>query len=304
MSKDLSAVFAQKFFVEEFLRTRRCDLSVAAFANIFIWGDFFDFEFKPAGENLLVMARSELGTFGYLPPLGTTIAPAALEECFRIMESENRSELMTRIENVAEEDVPFFPEGKFIVTKKYDEYGYDREDLSSYAGNAYKSKRAAYNQFVKGYAHQYLPFDPAFKKQCLELYVAWAQNRRELFEDDVFQQMLEDSRKVLERVLNDGAAVGIIGRVVLVDDKVVAFTFGYPVNDEVFCVLFEVTDLNFKGAAAFIFREFCRDAQVARYPFINAMDDFGMENIRSTKVSFRPVRLWPVYSVTRKRPHG
>ena len=301
MAKDLSALLAQKELIAEYLRVRPCDLSVAAFANIYIWGDFFDFEFRRIDDSLILLARDDQGCFCYLPPLGADLKESVIDECFRVMARENKSEAMTRIENVCEEDLRFFPKEKFAWSKKYDEYGYDREDLTTLAGNAYKSKRSAYNQFVKAYLYQYLPYEPSMKEQCCQLYAAWAENRRELFEDDVFQQMLEDSRRVLERVLDDGGQVGIVGRVVMVEGRLTAFTFGYPVNNEVFCVLFEVTDLNVKGAAVFIFREFCRDPAVSRFRFINAMDDFGMENIRATKASFRPVKLWPVYSVTQRK---
>ncbi len=301
MLKDLSALLAQKDLFTEYLRRRPCDLSVAAFPNVYIWADFFDFEFRRIEDALVVLARDEMGCFCYLPPLGSDVKESVIDECFRVMALENRSAAMTRIENVSEADLRFFPKEKFIWTKKYDEYGYDREVLSVLSGNAYKSKRSACNQFVKTYPHQYLPYEPVMQEHCLRLYSAWAENRRELFEDAVFQQMLEDSRRVLGRVLEDGSQVGIVGRVVEVEGQMVAFTFGYPVNDEVFCVLFEVTDLSVKGAAVFIFREFCRDPEVSGFCFINAMDDFGMENIRATKASFRPVRLWPVYSVTRRK---
>jgi len=82
-----------------------------------------------------------------------------------------------------------------------------------------------------------------------------------------------------------------------VQGEVVAYTFGYPLNDDTFCVLFEVTDLSFKGLAAFIFSRFCSDDAVKRFEFINAMDDFEAAALTQAKMSWRPVRLEPVYTV-------
>jgi hypothetical protein len=46
----------------------------------------------------------------------------------------------------------------------------------------------------------------------------------------------------------------------------------------------------------------CRDADVLKYNFINGMDDFGMDKVRQTKMSFHPGALLPAYVVT-KRTH-
>ena len=78
-----------------------------------------------------------------------------------------------------------------------------------------------------------------------------------------------------------------------------AYTFGYPLNEQTFCVLFEIADLFCSGLGVFIFREFCRDAALTPYKFINVMDDFELNNIQRTKDSYRPVVLFPCYVVSR-----
>ena len=65
-------------------------------------------------------------------------------------------------------------------------------------------------------------------------------------------------------------------------------------------ILFEIADLNIKGLPVFIFREFCKDKEIQGYSFINCMDDFGLDNIRATKLSFRPFKVLPTYAVSRK----
>jgi hypothetical protein len=108
--------------------------------------------------------------------------------------------------------------------------------------------------------------------------------------------MLQDSAQAFGRMLDDYDALGIIGRVVLVDGKLIACTFGMPVNEETFCVLFEVADLSYKGVAAFIFRQLCED--VAPYRCINIMDDSGLESLRTVKESYRPLRRVSAYIAT------
>ena len=66
-----------------------------------------------------------------------------------------------------------------------------------------------------------------------------------------------------------------------------AYTFGFEITKDMFCVLLEVCDLKFKGISEFIFREFSREMN--QYKYINAMDDSGLENLRISKLSYHPI---------------
>jgi hypothetical protein len=85
-----------------------------------------------------------------------------------------------------------------------------------------------------------------------------------------------------------------------VKGRVAGYTFGYRLDEKTFCVLCEITDLALKGLSVFIFRELCRDAALLSFPMINVMDDSGMENIRRTKLSFRPVQIISNYVISLK----
>jgi uncharacterized protein len=64
-----------------------------------------------------------------------------------------------------------------------------------------------------------------------------------------------------------------------------------------FCILYEITDLGIKGLAQFIFRRFSQELK--GYKYINIMDDSGLENLRKTKLAYKPTRLIPAYIVSR-----
>jgi len=81
--------------------------------------------------------------------------------------------------------------------------------------------------------------------------------------------MLEENRGVHELVMRYYNQLGLIGRVVLVEGQVKAYSFGFPLGGNMFCVLFEITDLDIKGLPVYIFREFCRDEVLEQYQFIN-----------------------------------
>lgn len=290
----------QRVMVERYLKESPGRLSAFSFANIFVWQDFFRFDFKVIRGSLCVFAQNSIGCFLYLPPLGRNVTPEAVGECFRIMEGVNRGSGVTRIENVNAEQLPLFPGGEFRHFRKAYDYCYYKNDIVSLRGNPYKSKRSSCNQFVNNYAHRYVPYEEGMADECLALYRLWACARESACRDDVYRQMLRENAKVHERVLRYCRRLGLTGRVVTVDGNIKAYTFGFSVGGDMFCVLSEIADPGIKGLAVYIFREFCRDPALRPYRFVNAMDDFGMDNIRRTKLSFRPCALLPSYVVAKK----
>lgn len=296
-----TALLERKELVQQYLREAPGLLSSFSFINIFTWQEFFQFEFEVIDENLCVFARHDAGTFLYLPPLGKNVSAKTIEACFERMEKVNRVKGVSRIENVPARQLTLFPADEFSHYNKGCEYCYDREDIAALTGNPYKSKRSAYNHFVKNHSFQYLPYEDAMREDCAALYRDWAQSRRPVYANNaVSLQMLEENAGVHQLALRHYKYLGLTGRVVTIDGKIMAYTFGYPLNTETFCVLFEIADLSFNGLGVFIFREFCRDAELAPYKFINVMDDFELRNIQRAKSSFHPAVLLPSYTVTRK----
>ncbi|MDP2653639.1 MAG: hypothetical protein Q8Q08_06370 [Candidatus Omnitrophota bacterium] len=296
MSDDL---LKQKPLFDRYAAACACPLSAFSFVSVFTWADFFRFEFRAIEDNLCVFASDDIGTFLYLPPLGREFSPKAADAAFEFMHQANRGRGVSRIDNVPESWRRHFPEDRFRHQSKGHEYIYVREDIALLSGNAYKSQRALCNYFVKHYDFEFRFFAAGDTAACLDLYDRWSADRREKNTDAVYRQMLDDNRRVHERIMRFASALGLTGRVISVDGTVRAYTFGYALTPEIFCILCEVADLQFKGIAVTIFRALCDDGDIRRFRFVNAMDDFAMANVARTKMSFKPAILWPSYTVTR-----
>ncbi len=311
-----SDLFHHKKVIDEFLQGANHWLSGFSFVSIFIWSDFFDFRIEMINEQLCVFAYNQLGCFLYLPPLRkkstedggqrnfveAKIFLSTVQECFQIMEKTNQGNGISRIENVDAVNLQLFPREKFAWFNKTYEYFYFKEDLVSLKGNVFKSKRSSYNHFIKNYSYEFFPFKKEMSPACLRLYEQWLKNRLGKSSDDVYNQMLYENKDVHTLALKHYEELGLLGRVVVVDGEIKGYSFGFPLNKDVFCILFEITELAIKGLSVYIFREFCADPQLRNYKFINAMDDFGMRNIESVKLSFRPRVLFSSYVVTQRLP--
>lgn len=297
----INVALNQKVLVEEYLKTENHFLSAFSFVNIFAWRDFFDFRFEVINDELCVFAHQAGACFLYLPPLGPTPSFNTIEGCFERMEEINKGNGVSRIENVHEKQLPFFPPEEFDYFKKGYEYCYYRKDLAALKGNAYKSKRNACNYFTRHYQFKFLPFDYSMGQECAHLYTRWANNRQVKYQDEIYLTMLEENKIVHRSVLRNYAELGLVGRVVMVNDGIEGYSFGFPLASDIFCVLFEIVNLEIKGLPVYVFREFCRDPQLKPFKFINVMDDFGLPQIERTKLSFQPCVLFPAYVVTRKK---
>jgi hypothetical protein len=294
-----------KPLVDRYLDEIPRQLSAFSFVNIFAWQEFFQFDFKVIDGNLCIFAQNAVGCFLYLPPLGSNVSAGVVEACFQMMEDANQGSGVTRVENVGEQHLPLFPADRFSYFHKGYEYCYYREDLVALRGNPYKSKRSSYNCFVRRYACRYAAYEPEMLTECMALYRRWARGRREIYADDIYGHMLRENEKVHELVLRYYQPLGLTGRVVMVDGGIKAYSFGFAGLEDMFCVLFEVADLSVQGLPVYMFRELCNDPDARGCRFINVMDDFGLDNIRKTKMSFRPSVLLPAYVVTKREGvHG
>ena len=289
-------LLTKKSLIESYLAQRPRQLSSLSFVNMFLWSREFSFDLQEINQNLCVFASHGLGTFMYFPPLGKEYFPQTIDQCFAVMQERNRGRGVSRIENVSENELTLFSIEKFLCRPKSSEYLYSRAALAALQGQDYKSKRHEYNLFQKKYAAQYQAFAPEMIGQCGGLYDRWAAGRRQKYSDEVYRQMLAENQQVHRLGMEYFQELGLVGRVVLIGGEIVAYTFGYALTEEIFCVLFEVADLQYHGLPVYIFTEFCRDPEIARFPMINVMDDFGVKNLEKTKLSFRPAAMIPSYT--------
>jgi hypothetical protein len=286
----------------EYLRFSERELAAYAFENIYIWEKLYNIKWAIIEANLCVFFRDKLGCFLYLAPLGEKINPAAVEAAFYIMDRTNKNKEISRIENVQEKDFGLLSQLGLDCKPKPGDYIYAREGLAALAGGRFKSQRASFNYFRKNYISEFMDLRREDKDTCLKLYDSWARQKSAKIKDNLYQGLIQDSRRVLQAALNSYKELGLSGKLIKINSQTKAFTFGYPLNASTFCILYEITDLSLKGLAQFIFAQFCRSLQ--QYKYINIMDDSGLKNLRKVKLSWRPLRLAPAYIAKRKNAQG
>jgi uncharacterized protein len=272
-------------------------LAAFSFANIYIWRCLYDISWVVIANNLCIFFRDKIGCFMYLPVLAKERQPEVIKQAFTIMDSINKNKDISRIENIEQEDLEYYRALGYLSHDKYPDYLCLRSDLALLKGNKFKSQRAACNYFIKHYDFDSRNFRLTDQAQCLSLFGTWIKERKTQSNDNGYCGMLEDSRKVILEATANYKQLGLEGIVIRVNQEIKGFSFGYRLNNNTFCILYEITDLTIKGLAQFIFRKFSEELQ--DYKYINIMDDSGLDNLRKTKLAYKPVHLIPAYIVTR-----
>ena len=220
-----------------------------------------------------------------------------VSSAYQFMLDTSRNPHIVRIENVPQEMTSFFEENGFCVRPKETEYLYETAALAKLRGDRYKQQRHAYNAFAARYPTAKLrPYCPDYQDECLALYDRWREARSEKYDDPLYNAMLDDSESAHRIGVSEAEALGLVSRIVRINGGIKGYTFGYPLNTDTFCILFEITDLSVNGLAQFIYREFCRELKDT-YRRVSAMDDSGLENLKRVKRSYHPCQLIPSYNI-------
>lgn len=286
-----------KSLFDSFSSKIHTNLSSYAFAPIYVWRDHFQYFWTLSNDHFCVFVKQAEDYFIPILPLGKPFCLDVVNSAFHYCLSTNQNRQIARIENVPEQMLQVFQQEGYHCVQQQFEYIYRTDELALLNGNRYKSKRNAYNTFIDNHpSAKLVPYHKSDQEECMELYLCWRESRSDDNEDDIYLAMLEDSKSAHNIGITHTEELGLIGRVVRIHGELKAYTFGYPLNSDMFCVLFEIADLNINGLSQFIYREFCLEL-MSSYKWINAMDDSGLENLKRVKRSYHPTNIIPSYTV-------
>lgn len=304
---------------EKFLDKVDVDISDYTFAANYIWlgnsSGFYTVINKCFC--LFVITGGELTML--LPPIGKKKnVDKAIVRCFEIMNANNSSPYFARIDYVQASIVEEFVQSEdeaqsmfemlehYIIEKKLVDYVYEVDKLIELRGNSYHTKRTEINRFKKSYPDSYIEILDSEKHSegIMNLFNKWVADRVRYMpreEAEIFLEGIHQERHAVKRMLKHYDALGLTGLVIYIDGEIKGFTAGERINGDTACVIIEKTDFEVLGCAQYIFREFSSLLkEVYGIAFINVGDDMGFENLKKVKMSYRPFKLIPKYTIYRK----
>ena len=267
---------------------RNCDLS---FSNLCSWSFLYDTKFAVV-DNFLVFKFWAGEQLAYMMPIGTGDLKAILRKLIEDADKEKQSFCMLGVCSNMRVDLETTLPSQFVFTedRDYADYIYLKSDLSTLKGKKFQSKRNHINRFRNTYPdYEYTPITPDRIQECLDLEAEWCK-----VNNCDQQEGTGNERRALIYALHNFEALGLTGGILHVNSKIVAFTFGMPINHETFGVHVEKADTNIEGAYAMINYEFANRIP-EQYIYINREEDLGIEGLRKAKLSYQPVTILEKY---------
>ncbi|MBR5685934.1 MAG: GNAT family N-acetyltransferase [Muribaculaceae bacterium] len=225
------------------------------------------------------------------------------EECFAYQQPFSITNLNQWQRDFLEQAFPGEFEFSKPLTERYD-YICLRESIIALEGKEMRPKRQHLYQFPRFYpSHEYRPLAPTMFPECLRLLQQWSDNAEAL------GHIQGSDSKVMEResisyVFDHWNEFGAIGGALYVDGKMVAFTYGVPINAITFDLCVEKGDIAYKGVYTVVRHEFMKQIP-EQFIYINLEEDMGLPGLRRAKSSYHPAYQiqkdravsWPELSV-------
>lgn len=178
---------------------------------------------------------------------------------------------------------------EYEVEAERPDYIYRTVDLVQLHGSGLKSKRNEINQFLRAHPSACLqPLTPELHDAVLQLSQRWLECRTE-HNDENYAELAHAELRAIRYTLENFAALQVEGCCLIVDDKVEGFAIYERLPQGGAHVLFEKATRTEKGAAQYLFREYCRTLQDCAE--ITTGDDLNLDALRRCKESYRPNRL-------------
>ncbi|NVN92690.1 MAG: DUF2156 domain-containing protein [Desulfuromonadales bacterium] len=261
-------------------------VSELTFAGLYLFRNAHGYSLTMLDNALVVLGRGYDGLSYFLPPLNAGI-PHALDVLFsQGMELYAADELfVSRYLACRELEV--------VEDRNSFDYLYLRDELATLPGNRLHKKKNRVNYFAKRHAYRVELFARSHSEGCRELLEVW----RSMAETE------QNASLALEVAAADEAleladALELMGVVVIVEDRVRAFSLGELLNRETAVCHFEKADPFMEGLSQVVNQAFA-SRLFGECRFVNREQDLGEPGLRNAKLSYHPLELVKKYRVRR-----
>lgn len=288
-----------KELIESYTKPWSAECSDLSFANMFIWGAEDKMQYAVKNDFLFI----KLDFKGVPMFLWSPIPKSDCHKDYRIalligIKYMENAGVEPTFRSVCQ---PFYnmirqscPEFVAIPTDIAWDYVYQRESLATLKGKKLHSKRNHINKFLSSYPdYVYKKIDNSMIQDCLNLYDLWIEEKKEDVDKELIESLIEE-RKTVVSALNNMDILNLVGGAIYVDNRLVAFTVGERITDDMQLIHIEKADYTLDGIFPMINQQYilneCSDVE-----WVNREEDMGIEGMRKAKHSYQPARMIEKY---------
>ena len=290
-----------KVWMDSYYKYEQSSSCEMVFANNYLWAPFYNVEYAVIKDMLVFISRGVEESI---------TMPMAKDEA----SASNVKEVVCLLETYFEEqDKPFcmhlvthekmelleqlFP-GKYEITFHRDaaDYIYEVEQMISLKWKKLHGKRNNINKFKENNPNwSYEPLNKKNLEECIQMAGAWKEANLCGKKDGKHAEFC-----VTTRALVNYEQLGLKGGILRDGKRIVAFTLGEELNQDMFVVHIEKAFADVQGAYPMINQQFLIH-EASKYRYVNREDDVGSEGLRKAKMSYYPVFLQEKGTVRKKK---
>jgi len=287
-----------KPLLDRYFRANYYENSHFNFTNLYMWREPFHVHVAEEDDVLYVVSEWKARVSALQPFCDPACYPEATKKLLAYFEEIAQPFHIYDMERGYADFLRSCDCANFEVVADRDNYDYVylSEKLISLSGRKLHSKKNHLNAFRKEHPDaQFLPITDEIVTQCkLELNSWYKQHRQE---DGTVDLFIDYERTAILEVLNNFADFGLKGGAILLDGRVVAFTFGEQLNTDTAVIHVEKADPEVRGAYPAINQGFVEHAW-SHLTYINREEDMGIEGLRKAKESYKPEKLIEKFNAT------
>ncbi|NLF37503.1 MAG: DUF2156 domain-containing protein [Clostridiaceae bacterium] len=271
--------------LKDFFKYADKHMSLAQFSTTYLWrhstGLLYDIQ-----DDFLYLFEKK---YNYSAPL-----PLGDGDIFKALESVKEYKEYVGGNNLVyciSEDKKSLFDGKYELSSEPDfaEYVYLSKDLIELQGKQFHAKKNHLNQFVKNNEYEYKRISSKDIPLVMDLLETW--NQKKAYSSD-----LNIEKQAINELLNYDVGIDYKAGVIISDSRIVAFSIGEQISEDMACVYFEKADVSIKGSYAVINNEFVKN-EFSHVKYINRQEDLGIEGLKRAKESYNPVFKVENYSM-------
>ncbi len=314
---------SHKQVIESYLRQRSCQICDQTFSSLYMWQQAYNTSWAEVEGALVVrFDLSDEGVTGYMV-VGSEQIDDSEESRHRLYsrlvadaEREGHPLRFVCMSSSAVEQFLRWADANYAVKQEgfnsvagrrafavcdnpdYRDYIYSVDDLAQLSGRKYQPKRNHINRFESKYQYTFAPLTALDFEECLSLECRWQRQKMEPSQSAVeVRNRVEhecppsEEHLAISRAFEAYDELGLVGGVLRVDGQVVAFTYGSPLGDKLFCTHIEKADADYEGAFQMINRCFAQMLRQMGFQQVNREEDMGIAGLRRAKQSYYPVLM-------------
>ena len=279
--------------IQKYLAQERFFISDVSFVNLFLWRKARKIAYAVVCDCLLIQTTYAGENPFYFFPIGAGDKKRVVE---LLLEQDSALEFhsleLASVEFLREHFAGLFD---FELNRDRSDYVYDVQELISLSGRKYHKKKNHLNKFLQTYPQ--FVFERISVENSAEVLGVWGEWFGMIESPSV--GLVNENLGIVE-VLGAWGELPIEGGLVRVDGRIVAFSFGEVMSEQMAVLHIEKADSSVAGAYQIINQQLLANV-FSHVKYANREEDLGIEGLRRAKMSYNPVFLVEKYEARRNK---